>query len=206
MNGYPSRTFGVLGLSGASVFLLSLVVLQVVRTDVDWTTHYVSNFVNGPVGWLFVASALLHGLGNLFLGIGLGRSLGTIKPGVWASGLFVTAATGILVATLFPADPADSAATLIGVVHGTAVAASFVLELASLFLFAIAFAHARLWKPHSLASLSLAILAAAALSLFFLLLVLDLLPGLGERIALGAFVAWEVWASFRLIRLDRLDA
>lgn len=206
MTRFTPRILGTVGLVGALFFLASIVLLQVVRTDVNWTTHYVSDFVNGPVGWLFVVSALLHGLGNLGLGIGLGQSLGAGKLGPWASGLFVASAIGILVAAVFPTDPADSALTWIGLVHSTAVTASFILELAALFMFAMAFAHVRRWKAHAHADLVLSIAAAAGLSFFFLLLVVEQLPGLGERVALIAFTAWEIWASFRLIRLEPPNA
>lgn len=48
----PLRFFGVLGLSGVLVFLLSMVALHAVRPNVDVTTHFISDFVNGPSGWL----------------------------------------------------------------------------------------------------------------------------------------------------------
>lgn len=201
----PSHLFGGVGLAAALFFLLSIGFLQIVRTDVDWTTHYVSDFVNGPIGWLFVVSALVHGVGNLSLGIGLGRSLGKGTLRSWACGLLVASATGILVAAVFPTDPANSPTTWVGTVHSSAVTLSFILELAALFLFAMAFARSRRWKPHARLSLALAVLAAGSLSVFFLLLVLEQLPGLGERIALIAFTAWELWASLRLIRIGPPD-
>lgn len=200
-----SQLLGWVGLAGASFFLLSIALLHIVRSDVDWTTHYVSDFVNGPMGWLFVASALLHGSGNLALGIGLGGSLGESRRPPWASRLFIISATGILIAALFPTDPANSPTTWVGLVHRSAVTASFILELAALFLFAMAFARSRRWKPHARLSLVLAVLAAGGLSFFFFLLVIEQLPGLGERTALIAFTAWELWASYRLIRIGTLD-
>jgi hypothetical membrane protein len=200
-----SPLLGGLGFAGALFFLLSIAILHVVRTDVDWTTHYVSDFVNGPMGWLFAASALLHGFGNMSLGLGLGSSLGANKVGPWASGLLVISATGILIAALFPTDPADSAITWVGLVHGAAVTASFILELAALFLFAIAFSLSRRWKPFAGLLLVLAVVAAAGLSFFMFLLVIGELPGLGERVALTAFAAWELWASFRLLRFGLPD-
>jgi hypothetical protein len=199
-NDLPVRLFGVLGLAGALTFLLSLLVLQIVRSDVDWTVHYVSDFVNGALGWLFVISALAHGLGNLALTIGVRGSLEPGAPRAWASALLFVSAAGILLAALFPTDPAASVLTWVGLVHRTAVTVSFILELAALFLFSTAFARSSQWKPYAPQSLVLAIFAAGGLSIFFLVLVLDRLPGLGERVALASFVAWELWAAFRLIR------
>ena len=199
---HPVRPFGVIGLAGASIFLLSLAFLQIMRGDVDWTAHYVSDFVNGTLGWLFVVSALVHGFGNLALTIGARRSLEPGVPRAWGSGLLFVSAAGILMAALFPTDPAESVLTWVGLVHRTAVTVSFILELAALFLFSIAFARSSPWKPYARQSLVLAIFAAGGLSIFFLVVVLDRLPGLGERVALASFLAWELWASFRLIRFS----
>lgn len=69
------------------------------------TTHFVSNFVNGPGGWLFVVATLIHGFGNLGSSLGLRQSLRAGEWSAWASGLLFAAAIGILVAAIFPTDP-----------------------------------------------------------------------------------------------------
>jgi hypothetical membrane protein len=194
------RIFGVLGLAGAVFFLLSILALHALRPDVDVTTHFISDFVNGPGGWLFVVAALIHGVGNIGLSLALRQSLPAGEWSAWASSLLLAAALGILIAAIFPTDPAGSA-TWIGVVHSAAVAGSFVLELAALFLFALACGEGSVWKPLARHCLSFAISAAVGLSLFFFLLLLEQLQGLGERAALLSFMAWEIWVSIGLIRL-----
>lgn len=204
MRGYPNeqtRLFGVLGLVGALFFITSIGSLQAVRKDVDWTTHYVSDFVNGPIGWLFVVATLVHGLGNLSLGLGLARSLRASTSSL-ASRFVVASAIGILVAAVFPTDPANGTQTWSGFVHGGAVTASFALELVAVLILATNISQIGGWKGYARMSLALSLFVVGGLGAFVILRFAGQLPGLGERVALAAFTAWEVWASLRLIQLQ----
>lgn len=196
----PVRAFGLAGLLGASVFTVSLIVLHLIRTDVDWTRHYVSDFANGRLGWVFVLAAAVHGLGNLGLNVGLHRSLDPGPLRAWAVFFFGVAVTGIVVAALFPIEPAGQPPTPVGLVHRTAAMASFPLELVALFLFSAAFARHPRWRRRKADSLVLSTIAAAGMAGFFLAIYLHRLPGLAERFALASFLAWEFWASLQLAR------
>jgi len=194
------RVFGLAGLLGASAFIASLVVLHLTRTDVDWTRHYVSGFVNGRLGWIFVAGILAHGAGNLGLILGLRRSLDPGPLRAWAVFFFGLAVAGIVVAALFPIELAGRPPTAVGRVHRTAATASFPLELVALFLFSAAFAGHPRWRRRQAVSLALSTVAAAGMAGFFLAVFLGRLPGLAERFALASFLAWELWASVQLVR------
>lgn len=196
----PLTLHGLAGLTGAIAFAVSLIVLHRVQADIDWTRHYVSDFVNGRFGVLFVFGAALHGLGNLALGAGLRRSLapGSVRAG--AVLLFGLAASGIVLAALFPADPGGRARSLAGLIHGVAATASFPLELIALFLFSAAFAASPPWQR--LVGWSFAWSTVASVAVIGL--VLDMwwkrAPGLAERVALGSFLVWEAAASLALLR------
>lgn len=201
MSDRPSvRLAGWVGFVAAALFLLSIATLQALRPDITWTTHYVSDFVNGPAGWLFVVATLVHGIGNFALAIGIGKSLQSVELGQGASALLAMSAIGILVAALFRTDPANASITWVGFVHGSAVTASFLLELAALFLLSMTFRRSPLWRLHARTSFGLAVAATAGLVAFVVLRELNQLQGLGERAALLAFMTWELWASFRLTR------
>lgn len=194
------RVYGLAGLLGASVFIASLVVLHLARTDVDWTRHYVSDFVNGRLGWVFVLGAIVHGAGNVGLTLGLRKSLDPGPRRARAVFLFGLAVAGIVVAALFPIDPAGRPLTLVGRVHRVATITTFPLELIALFLFSSAFARAPHWSRRQGTSFALASVAAAGMAGFFLAVFLGRLPGLAERFALASFIAWELWASAQLAR------
>ncbi len=194
------RIFGLAGLLGASLFAASLIVLHLVRTDIDWTRHYVSNFVNGRFGWIFVFGAIAHGAGNLGLTLGLHKSLDPDPRRAGAVLLFGLAATGFIVAALFPIDPVGRSPTAVGFVHRVVVNVVFPLELAALFLFSAAFARHPRWRRRQRTSLVLSTLAAVASTGFLLAVLLNRLPGLAERLALASFLAWELWVSLQLAR------
>ncbi len=196
----PVRVFGFAGLLGASLFAASLILLHLVRTDIDWTRHYVSNFVNDRFGWIFVVGAIAHGAGNLGLALGLHKSLDPDPRRAGAVLLFGLAAAGFIVAAFFPIDPAGSLPTPVGFVHRAVVSAIFPLELAALFLFSAAFARHPRWRRHQRTSLALATVAAVAAAGFLLAVLLNRLPGLAERSALAGFLVWELWAALQLVR------
>lgn len=199
----PVNVHGLAGLLGAVAFASSLVVLHSLRPEIDWLRHYVSDFANGRLGWVFVVATALHGLGNLALDAGLRRSL---EPGPLRAAavlLFGLAASGIVVAALVPADAAGSAPTLAGRVHLLAAALSFLLEVLALFLFSAAFARNPAWHIYIGWSFTWSVVATAAVAGLFLAALWDRIPGLAERLALGSLVLWEAAASLALLRRGR---
>lgn len=201
----PARIFGLAGLLGASLFAASLVVLHWARGDIDWARHYVSDFANGRLGWVFVAGTVVHGVGNLALSLGLRRSLNPGPLRDRAVLLLGLAAAGIVVAAFFPIDAAGRPPTLVGLVHRTVATAAFALELVALYAFSAAFAPHPRWRPRRGIAFVLATVAAVGLAGFLLAFASDRLPGLAERLALASFLAWEFWVACELARGLRAD-
>lgn len=194
------NVFGLAGILGVVAFAAAALGLHLANTELDWTRHYVSQFVNGPRGWLFPLGTLAHAAGNAMLGTGLYRSLRRGRLRGWAAALFVVAAGGFAVSGLFDVEPPGAAPSLEGVIHRTAASASFAAELASLALFSTAFAQHRGWRGFGGASLALAALAAAASAMLATSILLGWRPGLAERAALAAFMSWELFAGALLMR------
>ena len=67
-------------------------------------------------------------------------------------------------------------------------------------MFSLAFSKNSGWRMQGTFSLALSILAAIGLSIFFATVLIDWMPGLGERIALASFFPWELWVAWRLAR------
>ena len=198
-----SKVYGLVGLLGAVVFTLSLTVLHLVRTEIDWRQDYVSHFVHGRLGWLFVSGAVVHGFGNLALGQGLRRSLGHGRARTWAVLLFGIAAAGIVLGGLLPIDPSGTPPTFVGRVHRGVIYVAFLGELVALFLFSFEFARNPGWQRRSGTSFVLSAIATIALAGFLAALLLHRMLGMAERWALSTFMAWEFWAAFQLIAARR---
>ena len=193
------RLFGIAAMLGVAAFAGALLLLQGAAPGTsDWTRQYVSHFAHGPLGWLFATGVLVHATGNVFLGVGLERSLrgGTLPTA--ASVLFLLAAGGLAVTGVVPVEPMGAAPSAAGAVHRAAASVSFLVELAALLLFSAAFAGAPAWRAAARISLALAAAAAAASALLLSALLVGWRPGLAERAALAPFMAWEFWAGARL--------
>lgn len=193
--------YGLAGLVGAAVFTLSVVVLHLARTEIDWRQDYVSHFVHGRFGWLFVSGAVVHGLGNLALSRGLCRSLGPGRLRSWSVLLFGIAAAAVVLAAALPIDPAGSSPTVVARAHRGTVYVAFVAELVALFLFSLAFARDPRWRRRSGVSLVFSTIAAVALAGFLVAVLLDWMLGLAERLALASFMVWEFWVAAHLVRM-----
>jgi lysylphosphatidylglycerol synthetase-like protein (DUF2156 family) len=175
------QTLGRAGRIGATAFAGSLSLLHLAATGaIDWPRHYVSDFTNEPLGWVFVFGALVHGLGNLCLTLGLYRCLSCGWPRDGVVALFGLAATGVVIAGVFPPNLGGAATSLAGKVHFAATALSSPVELVAVLLFAAAFRRHRTGT-----SQRLTLVAALGLAGFFVAVWFDQLPGLAERLALG---------------------
>jgi len=192
--------YGLAGFGGALVFTLSFAVLHVARPEMDWTRDYISYFVHGRLGWLFVWGIIVHGVGNVSLAVGLYRSLRIGRFRSWAAFLFCTAAAGVVLTAVLPIDPIGSPLTLTGRIHSDVAYTAFLSELAAIFLFTAAFARDPVWQRRSGTSFVLSTTAAATLAGFVVAASLDYMPGVAERLALASFMAWEFWAAWPLLR------
>ena len=120
------RTLGIAGMLGVVWFAGALLLLQAAASGgLDWTRHYVSQFANGPRGWLFAAGSLGHAAGNLLLGLGLYRSLRGGAMSAAAAVLFLLAASGFIVSGIFAADAPGAAPSVADAVHRTARSSAF---------------------------------------------------------------------------------
>ncbi len=194
------RRYALLGLFGLLTFVASLLVVHLTGIEFDWMRDYVSNLANEPLGWVFIAGAFVHGWGNLALVTALRGTLDKGKLRSWAISLFVLAAVGILIAALFPVDPAGQAATTTGRIHRSAASVTFFSELGALFVFSVAFGRYPHWRNQQLVSMVISVSAALAMVAFIIALQVDVAPGLAERMALSTLLAWEVWICYQLLR------
>lgn len=195
------RLYGLAGLVGALAFTLSFAVLHLVRPEVAWRQDYVSRFVRGRLGWLFISATIVHGFGNLAIGLGLGGSLLPGRLRAWAVLLFGIAATGIVLAAVLPVDPTGASPTVVGRAHQGIVYLAFLGELVALLLFSIAFARDPRWRWSSGVSSLLVAVTAVALTGFLVAALLNRMPGLAERLSLASFMVWEFWVAFHLVRM-----
>ena len=189
------KAFGMAGMLGVAWFGAAMFVLQAAAgRGFDWTRHLMSELANMPGGWLFASATVGHAAGNLLVGVGLYRALRG-RAAAAGSILFALAALGLAMTGIFAADAPGAAPSAAGTVHRVAASTSFAVELGALALFSAALMARPAWRGAARVSFALAALALAASALMVYALALDWREGLAERVAVGTFMAWELWAG-----------
>ena len=95
------RRFGALGILGASLFAIAVIVQPLYRTDREFSDPF-SAYAVGPYGWVQTAAFVALSLGSFALVVGLQRR--RTEVGAWQTGRVLMAAwaTGVLLAAIFP--------------------------------------------------------------------------------------------------------
>lgn len=189
-----------MGLVGVLAFWTGQAALHALRTDLSVVNDYVSDYANGPWGPLFTVATLLHGVGNLAIAAALGYTLERTRVPRAGVLLFAVAALGLVVAALFPTDPADAQQTVTGLVHRIVAMGSFTVELVALTILGLAFRSAAAWQSYLRLSLVLTVVAALMLAWLLLSILLQWPPGLPERATLLTFTVWEFTTALLLAR------
>lgn len=194
------KVVGRFGVLAALAFAGVVVALHWIRPDISFVENYVSEYAIGPWGAAFSASSFVHGIGNLAVATGIWKVMHRSPIGQLGAALFGISALGVLVASVFSTDPKAAEATLSGEIHQFAAFSSFAVEAVALLLLAVAFWRLEEWR--SFASLTVMLMALGSVSLVALSLfrATGMSPGIAERIALAAFVSWEMVVALRLAR------
>lgn len=193
-----TRSAGILGVLATLFFAGTVLALHWVRPDIGVVQNYVSEYANGPWGALFSVSSFVHGVGNLAVAAGLWLALPGSPIGRAGAALFGLSAVGVLVAAVFSADPIEAPATVSGDVHLLAAFLSFAVEAIALCLLAVSFGRLPAWRRFAPATATLMAVGAISLAVLLYFRTTGMSPGIAERIALAAFVGWELAAAVRL--------
>jgi len=101
-----ARPFLIAGLALAPLFYLVVFVQLFARAGFDLHRHAISSLSLGQAGWVQVTSFIVTGVLGVLLAIGLRRSWRGGRGGVAAPVLITLYGVGIILAGLFPPDPA----------------------------------------------------------------------------------------------------
>lgn len=94
------------GLLAGPLYVVSALVQALVRDGFDLTRHDVSLLANGPGGWVQIATFVVGGLMTAAAGVGITRSLRTLRAGrPWSGWLVAGYGIGLVGAGVFVADP-----------------------------------------------------------------------------------------------------
>lgn len=206
-----SRTLATVAITGAMVFLVLLALLHVLRTDLPPTWHVISEYANGPHGWLMTIAfaALAVSCASTVLAI----SAHAEGWGVWIGlGLVTLSAVGLGMAALFPADIVQDPMppmSWTGTMHGVASMLGNPTLMIGMVVLAYALPGHTPWANSGAALQVFAYLAwlcfiAMMVGMFVFLPQgtggLAMLVGFGNRLLVVAYAAWLITANWPLLR------
>jgi hypothetical protein len=183
-----ARTVAIAGLL-CSVALVA--ILHVVRTDLQPVGHRLSEYANGPYGWMMTAAFVALGCGLAALGVLLraGTGSGAVARAIPATALF--AGAGMVLSGAFRTG--ESAAS--EVIHSRASGLATVAVVAMALAYSLPRSRRRTAATRDLVGAGLALTAAAlaTLSPFFH----DTRwTGLSQRLLWTAAMIWLLWAAW----------
>jgi hypothetical protein len=196
----PVVASGLAGLLGGALVASALVLLQIVRPDVDWRHDYVSDLANGHLGWLFIAATFAHGAGNLATGAGLHLSLERSPHRDWVVFIFCVSSVGVMLGAVITDDAPGAAPSVAGHLHSSIASLAFASQLLAVSLFSVEFARQPYWRGLGRWSAVVAMLAVAAMFGYFAAVHSHRMRGLTERLSLGMMLVWALRVARQLSR------
>jgi hypothetical protein len=198
-------------ITGAIVFLVILGLLHILRTDLQLTWHVISEYANGPHGWLMALAfaSLAVSCASTVLALwpyaeGWGGRIGLV--------LVTLAAIGLSMAALFPADVVQDPMppmSWTGTMHAVASMLGNPTLMIGMVILAFVLPSLAPWQGSGAALMVFAVLSwlcfvAMMVGLFVFLPQgtggLAALVGLGNRLLVVAYTAWLIIANWPLLR------
>jgi hypothetical protein len=123
-------------LIGCGLFLFLLLLVNVARTDLNPTWHFISEYGIGPMGWMMQLAFLGFAAAHFALVKSVLPSLGG-KLGWLAAALLLAAGAGLLLGGIFKADPMltpPGLGTTSGAIHNIGGGLGIAMPFAAFFL------------------------------------------------------------------------
>jgi hypothetical protein len=198
---FPQRPTGasLVVIVGVAAAFCGVLVLHVVRPDVDPLRDVMSHYANGSDGPLMSAVFYAFGAAALALGFRLRTAIGYRGITRLFPVLLALAGTGLLVAGIFEVDRPLAPTTLQDFLHSNSAVAAFVMLLLAMILFSIACRHDERWWSFRWVSTALAGTAALA-AVGTQLAGRESGSGAVQRVLAGAVLAWIFLTAVRVRR------
>jgi hypothetical protein len=183
-----------ISLVGVGAFMAGVMVLHLLKRDLNPTQHFISEYALGDFGWIQRIDFLAVGVGTIALALTLGRVVknpGRIAP--IFIGLFGVSA--LLVA--FVRIDGPQPITTEGQAHEMISAIGFVLLISGMFVIARKFRSDAAWS--ALRRPTIAWAATASATFIFMVV----LGGIGQRIFIAACFSWMLAMAYHARNLAR---
>lgn len=191
---------GRVAVGGLAYFVCAIVLLHLLRPDVNPMARVTSEYAVGPYGFVMTSAYIVFSLALLALALGLARSLsisGSATAGIALLGL---AAAGTATAALFPVDVgAPRPITTEGWVHRIAAIVAFASMTTGPLLLARPFRRDPGWTDLAWLGAVAGAVGLVGLVAIQLFLLERGLAGAAQRVVLALVITWMLTSAGRLI-------
>ncbi|HVX04321.1 MAG TPA: DUF998 domain-containing protein [Rhodanobacteraceae bacterium] len=196
-DGPTTRVLGGAALAGVAFITVTCVLVQFLRTDLDWITTSMSLYVTGPYGTWVRASFYAPVPGIAALGVGWYLALDRRARSVVPLILFVVGAVALCILASFTADATRWPVTLHGAIHQWAAFATFLCITTAALLQSLCLR----FDARSYDQFIEATAIASVCVVYFWIYALSPIPrGLGEKAVIALVLAWLWRAAWWLAR------
>jgi hypothetical protein len=198
----PEKTGRATGLSLAAILLVlgcfgAMVVLHVVRTDLDPFRQVMSEYANGRFGWFMTAAFYAMGLACIVLAVRLGRAVERRKLTAAMRVLLGVGGGGLILAGIFEVERPAVPDTIEEIIHSDATLTAFTMIITAMLLFAVVCRSDPRWSDFRRIAAVLAIIAAVA-GAFSPFAGQTTWSGLAQRVLGLAVVSWLLLCSLHI--------
>lgn len=190
-----TRALGIVALIGVAFITVICLLVQFLRTDLDWITVSMSIYVEGPYGRWVQASFFAPAPGIAALGIGWYRALHQRARSVFPLILFVVAAAALCVTAFFVADATRWPVTVHGRIHQWAAFGTFICVTTAALLQSLRLRFDPYWHEQFIEATTIASVSVV----YFWVYALSPIPrGVGEKAVIALVLLWLWRASWWL--------
>jgi hypothetical membrane protein len=138
----------LVAIGGILYFVVAVVVLHVLRPELNPVSHAVSNYAIGSSGFLMISAFFTLALSEFALALGLARSLTNSKSASISVLLLSLAGVGLVVTGIFPGDVKSlhPPGTATAIIHWTGAGTSFLSVMIAAFVLASCYKTDMRWR------------------------------------------------------------
>jgi Protein of unknown function (DUF998) len=198
----PNGTDRSTGLSLVAILLVTacfaaMLLLHLVRTDLDPVRQVMSEYANGRFGWFMTVAFYAVGLACVALALRLGRAIVRRPLSVVVRVLLGLGGVGLILAGVFEVERPAVPDTVEEIIHSHATLTAFTLIITAMLLFAVLCRWDTRWHAFRTIATVLAIIAAVA-GAFSPFAGQTTWSGLAQRILGATVVAWLLLCALHI--------
>lgn len=195
-DGPLTRGLGAIALISFMFISVTCVLVQFLRTDLNWVSTGMSIYMMGPYGWWVRASFYAPAPGIVALAAGWYRALDRRARSVIPLILFVIAATALCIVASFDPDTTRWPVTLHGTIHQWAAFATFLCITTAALPQSLRFRFDARSREQFIEATAIASVSVV----YFWVYALTPIPrGLGEKAVIALVLAWLWRAAWWLL-------